>query len=257
MRRRAFLAGLAGAVVGSSASVSAQTVPDRPSHITNVGDEIDELRKYQPFFVTTRGIRQRMRAFYGWYADSSEHSTRAYYYWMKYTHQEGWLESWTPWDTDRHMLDHEPVVVLTDRSTGDVERVFYSNYHHFVAELEGENANLQEYAVDGNETHVTLRIVPEHQHYTNYLTEDRGAPVENLTDIVSWLEARETWYDEGIFEKSNTEAVEDPFYVSEDTSSWWAEGTWDYRVGQWRYSLGLHDAENTDEGVRLRSLLPF
>ncbi|MFC6720893.1 hypothetical protein ACFQGT_00405 [Natrialbaceae archaeon GCM10025810] len=253
MYRRTFLA-RAGAVTISSVALtspaSAQSVPDRPDHLENVDDDTDELEQYQPSFIASSTTRSEIEGVYGWYADSSEYDGRAYYYWVRYPTQRGILPSWVPvvGSADSHFRDHEPVVVYTD-DAGDVERVIVSGYHHFVLDLDSDSLELREDRAD-DPTHAKLRIVDHHHHYRNGADSTRDGVLPDTmagVDLRGWLDERESWYDLGVFESSNPEAIEDPFALRDDLDTWWADGSADAWVGRnvW-VPLGLRGADETD-----------
>lgn len=151
LSRRQFLAGATAtaAAIAVPGLASAAEPPDwAPDHITNVGDDEAELRKYEPYLDIAWDDQEQLIGTYGWYMDSEEYDTRAYYYWLKYAKQDS-LADQIPivgplFSADSHFKDHEPVAVFADRESGEVQKVLYSGYHHFGVQLSAEEITLVE-----------------------------------------------------------------------------------------------------------------
>lgn len=253
--RRQFLA-TSGATLAAVVGVGSVSATDDfgwlPGHVTQVGDDPDELERYQPRLVTNAEDRQKMVGMFGWYADSSVYDTRAYYYWLKYTHQDSVLDS-IPlvggiFAADAHLGDHEPYIAFVNTATGEVERVVYTGYHHYAVELDADNANLSDGYQAGVETHTPLEVVTPHHHY-RLADEGRGVLASNITSMDSFLDAYPTWDRQGIFDNSNEETVRDPWEVK-SAGHWWDEGTIDYRLASIRIALNWRDAGDRDELIR-------
>jgi len=184
----------------------------------------------------------------GLYAHRARHPDREHDVacaWLKLSHQDG-----LPFiRADSHLGDHEPIYVFVD-SSGNVERVVYTAYHHFAGELDGLQLqqSLRENE-DGEPTHVQLEIINPWHHYLPR-TDPSDARV-TLVDVEGDDEASylDTWQTRGIFDSTADEAIYDPWSVA-DRGSWWDESTWDYRVAsmyrtisQWFDIGGSGDSE--------------
>ncbi|MCL9818321.1 hypothetical protein [Natronocalculus amylovorans] len=205
-----------------------------------------EVERYQPLLVASRDARRKMRAMYGMKVQSDSNDLDCYVYWMQYTHQDGsaetleWLGDLLARDT--HLWDHEPSYIYVDPDTNEVDRIVCTGYHHFALELDpdDENVLMSEDRVPGVETHVNLDVVSPWHHYR---TADREG---TYAELVSWLEKRDAWKDNGFYDRTATEAIENPYSML-DRDSWWDESTWDYRFGKLWIQLGLGGARETDE----------
>ncbi len=240
---------LGTATIGTT---TAAEPPSRPDHLENVGDDPAILERFQPSFITNYATRTDIVGVFGWHAESSEYpDLRATYYWTKYPTQKGLLPSYIPFvgGSDSHFTDHEPIIVFSDVNTDEIQRVICSGYHHFVLDLPASDLELLAREAD-DPTHPKMRINVNHHHYRN------GAGLERdgvLPDTIagakfgSWLDRREPWYDNGIFEETSKTAVEDPFSLLEDRTTWWKDGTWDAWAARniW-LRFGLRGADETD-----------
>lgn len=261
-RRNALVAGgVAGSLAIAPAAASSDSGGNHPeewvqeySHIESIGDDREELAKYQPKFVSTATDRSQMTGIYGWYADIPEENTRVYYYWTRYSHQDSVIDIipfvGEGFAADSHLRDHEPNLTFVDMDTGEVTEVLYTGYHHYAAKITS-NIPLHENKVVGRDTHVTLNVVSPHHHYeidrsrTGVLAEN----ISSLGQIRSFLDAYPEWLDEGVFGSSHPPAIEDPLTVKE-RGHWWADGTIDKRLADIRLLLNLRDAGDRDELLR-------
>lgn len=237
-------------VIGASTlstSASAESAePNRPEHIT-ASDPDDELRRYQPAFVAPFSAIDKMIGTFGWKAESDNHELVAYYYWTRYTHQTSLSETVSPFRSpDAHFRDHEPTIVFVDPETDDVEIVVTTGYHHYVMELEADEARLQSRHDDAHESHVTLKVVDTHHHHRSADEDRDGVLAENLRDWGSWLDVRTAWFDRGFYDASHVQAVEDPF-VMLDRPHWWKDGSRDAWVGRVGARWGLWGGSERDE----------
>lgn len=248
--RRAAAAGALGTLAVGTAT--AAEPPSRLSHLENVGDDIAELRKYQPSIIASREARQLLVGVYGWYAESSEYpDLRAYYYWFKYPTQQSGLTSLIPFlsGPDAHFGDHEPFVSIVDKNTGEVVRTLKSGYHHFVLELLNSDLELRTQHADVP-SHPKLRVVDPWHHFRNGANASFDGVLPDTisgAEFGSWLDKRDPWYTNGVYQKSSTEAVEDPFSLLEGRDTWWADGTWDAWAARniW-IPLGMRGADESD-----------
>lgn len=250
--RRAAAAGAVGSVV--IGTVAAAEPPSRPDHLENVGDDLDQLRKYQPSVITNYDTRQKMVGCYGWYAESSKsecENLRATYFWIKYPTQKGLIPSYVPvvGGSDSHFKDHEPILIISNVDTGEVERVLASGGHHFVLDLPASNLELLSRETD-DPTHPKMRVNVNHHHYRNGAGNERDGVLPSTISGVefgSWLDKRGPWYDNEVFKKTSETAVEDPFTLIDEVDTWWKEGTRDawFARNIW-IPLGMREADESD-----------
>lgn len=256
--RRKFVAGVAGlGILGTTGTAIASQPPaespvEYVDHITEIRDGIDELRKYAPkLWVEPNELRQTRsdtRGQYGWIAESDSFDVTAYYYWTRYTTQRSFL-SYFGVDTsllDSHYLDHEPTIVFVNNDAS-VDSVVTTGGHHYAFEIDGEWGNLTEDRVTDRRTHVNLNVVRPWNNYTEAPSGIEGAFVEHYGSFGSWLDLRGTWYRNGRYENTSTEAIEDPFSFYDDGSSdvrthWWRDGTWDAWVARNFYNRRITTA---------------
>lgn len=253
LSRRGLLAAAAtGLTIGASQPATAgtsQPPADSPvehvDHITEVRDDLDELREYAPKLHFTINERRQGRAEtrgqYGWIAESDQYDVTAYYYWTRYTTQRSFLY-YFGLDVDRlpvvgsidsHYLDHEPTIQFVSPD-GTVDSVVTTGGHHYAFEIDGEFGNLTEDRVSGRRTHVNLTVIRPWNHYVEAPDGTTGDFVEQYADFGSWLDQRDSWYRNGRYSSTAVEAIEDPFsfYDGGDSSDdvrthWWVDGTWD------------------------------
>lgn len=251
LSRREFVTGTAVAaatVLGTSRTARADIWRDdaggwASDHITHVGDDTEELEKYQPRLISDAFDREKMIGMFGWYADSEDHDTRAYNYWLKYTHQDSLVDHipllGEALAADAHLGDHEPYTAFVDTDTGEVKEVLYTGYHHYAVHLDAEDANLSSEVLD-EPTHTPLEIVSPHHHY-RLGSEDAGTLASNTTDMESFLDVYDDWREDWLdADSTNLEAIKDPWKARE-IGHWWAEGTWDHRLARIRVFLNWRD----------------
>lgn len=246
--RRQFLraAGVTVAgVFGLSAIASAEEPPERPDHITSVSDDPAELETYQPALHASYSTRNEMQDIYGWKAESSEYDTDAYYYWIRYPSQESVFEEYlgSSWfgAADAHLRDHEPFVAFVDPDTGELDSAIYSSGHHYADELSADDANLTTDKHPDHATHVNLSVDMTHHHYNDEQDGDGALPSEFLGNMESWLDKRDPWYENGVYEKSDEDAVESGWDAREH-GMWWAENTRDAQFKSIYQTLNLGGA---------------
>lgn len=249
LTRREFVATTAatvGLLAGTHTTAAQEWTDERggwaPDHVTHVGDDVGELELYQPRLITTVSDRRQMIGMFGAYMDSDEYDTRAYSYWLKYTHQDSVLDRLgflsERFAADAHLGDHEPFIAFVDPDTGAVEEVVYTGYHHYAVKLGATDANLSAEAAD-DPTHTPLEVVSPHHHYR--LGEaDAGTLASNTTDMDSFLTAFEDWDEQGIWDSSDRQTVRDPWRARE-RGHWWKAGTWDHRLAQIRVLMTVRD----------------
>lgn len=248
LSRRQFLTGATAtaAAIAVPGLASAATPPDwAPGHITNVGDDPAELRKCEPYLDMPWSEQQALIGVYGWYADSEDYDTRAYYYWLKYPRQNSLADS-IPFigpllSLDSHFGDHEPVVVLADSETGAVQRVLYSGYHHFAVDLAGDEITLVQDETD-QPTHPSLTVATTHHHYRHQRDETQGVLAHTIAgaEFGSFLEAQPNWAKNNVFKSSNPAAVYDPWKIKQ-LGTWWAKDSRDYQFARIRLLLNWRD----------------
>ncbi|WP_440767500.1 hypothetical protein [Natronorubrum sp. DTA7] len=240
-------AALTAAVGKAAAEIDDYDWSDDGDYIERT-DDLDEIRAYMPYLRISPDSRRQLIGLYGWKAQSPDHDTDAYYIWARYTHQDAAADDLTLLDrafsvfaSDSHLWDHEPSIIYVDPQTGEIEKAVVTGYHHFPLEI--TNPTLSEGEIEGHETHLNLNVVDPWHHYTHDRLEN-GVDVTNFARFESWLEHRDSWIDNGFYENSNPVAIDNPWSFLEDTHSWWAEGTWDYRAGKWWNMLGLRGADD-------------
>ncbi|WP_049967301.1 hypothetical protein [Natrinema thermotolerans] len=237
---------LGGLTVGGTTAAAAEDPPEwAVDHITSVGDDPAELRKYEPYLDIPWSDQQSLIGVYGWYADSSEFDTRAYYYWAKYAKQDSLTDSIPVLgpllSLDSHFKDHEPVAVFADTDTGEVTDVIYSGYHHFGVRLTGEEMTLVQDETD-RPTHPSLQVAVPHHHYRHQRDETKGVPAHTISgaEFGSFLEQRSVWDQNNVFASSHEPAVNDP-WLAKSRGTWWAKDTWDYQFARIRILLNWRD----------------
>lgn len=248
LSRREFLttaAATAAAVAVPGLAGAAEPPEWSPDHITNVGDDPAELRKYEPYLDIPWSDQQSLIGVYGWYADSEKYDTRAYYYWAKYVKQDSLFDS-IPIigplaSADSHFKDHEPVAILADTDTGNVQKVMYSGYHHFAVELSGAEMTLVEDETN-QPTHPSLEVAVPHHHYRHQNDATTGVPAHTVagSEFGSFLEKQPQWEQNGVFGSSANEVVFDPWLISE-RGTWWDKNTLDYQFARIRVFLNWRD----------------
>ncbi|QCW05228.1 hypothetical protein [Natrinema pallidum] len=251
--RRRFLATAATTAAAAVAVPGLASAADPPgwtlSHITAVGDDEAELRQYEPYLDIRFDDQQQQVGVYGWWAESSEHDTRAYYYWAKYAKQDS-LADRIPFlgpllSADSHFKDHEPIIVFTDPDSGDVQTVVYSGYHHFAVRLTGDEMTLAQDELS-IPTHPSLAVATPHHHYRHQRDATRGVPAHTIagSEFGSFLEKQPQWERNRVFAKSHDPAVFDP-WVARDRGTWWDKSTRDYQFARIRILLNLRDGGET------------
>lgn len=256
----------AGAAVASTVTLSrsSRTTTETTYQWQNDGDRItrefdeDELRAYLPYFDIESEDLEQLIGVYGWIARSPDHNTDAYYYWLRYSHQDAAADRMGFLDravgllsSDAHLWDHEPSVIYANRRTGEVEKAIVTGYHHYPLEVSGENAPLVEDYVSGLETHLALHVVPPWHHY---MLADTGdvADVTNHVSLNSFIDVRDSWERRDVFANSNSLAIDNPWTLADKrVESWWDEDTWDARAARWWNRLGLRGADQVEPEVEI------
>lgn len=227
--RRQFVAGAAAttlSVIGLSSSTTADEGWADDGDEIERSDDLDELRKYQPYLRFDGGSpsKNQLIGIYGWKAESPHHDTDAYYYWARYTHQHAGVEHLGLFDratgvlaSDSHLWDHEPSITFVDPDTGEIEEVVYTQGHHSVARIDGDDAPLIADATD-DPTHVSLRVIDPWHHYEPD-DEESGVDVRNFAEFGSWLEVRDAWELNGFYDGSSREAIDNP-WTARDRATW-------------------------------------
>lgn len=241
--RRTFLAGAGGlAILGTAGTAAAEEPPadspvDHVDHITAVRDDLAELRDYATkLYVPSPQVRQTRSdttGQYGWIAESDAYDVTAFYYWTRSTTQRSalWHLGIDDFGPEKHFLDHEPDIVFVN-DDGTVDSVVTTGGHHLAVEIDGETGHLTEDRVAGKRTHANLQVVRPYNHRVEAPTDVEGTFVESYAEFGSWLDKRGTWYRNGRYSKTATEAIEDPFAFYDDgdqdpRTHWWVEGSLD------------------------------
>lgn len=257
LTRRAFLG--SAAAVGSSLVIGSVGATTRSDYSwLDDGDDLtrrfdrDELERYLPRFDISRESRDQLIGVYGWIAESQQHDTIAYYYWLRYTHQDPVLESEGLLEralgvlaSDAHLWDHEPAIVFVDPSSGAVEEAIVTGYHHYPLIVDGTSAPLTSDAID-QETHLELEVIDPWHHY-RLNRDNSGADVTNIVALRDFIEVRDAWESRGIFDSSSRLAIDNPFAMKDNRrSSWWDTRSRDARAARIWHWLGLYGADETD-----------
>lgn len=239
---------------GGAAISTDYTWEDGGDDISRRFDE-GELLEYLPRFDLSRDARDQLLDVYGWIGESSDHDTDAYYYWMRYSHQEPASEDLNLLDralgafaSDAHLWDHEPSIVFVD-DNGSVEEAIVTGYHHYPLEVSGPAIPLTSDETT-QQTHLELEVVDPWHHYRLNHDED-GADVTNSVSLKDFIEVRDTWETRGIFDQSSRLAVDNPWAIKDGRAeSWWAEGSRDARAVWLWDRIGARGATDTDPELR-------
>jgi len=192
------------AVAGAASAVGADQ-PDRP---VCTYDE-SELQAYQPETAIGHLDIQPTASYAGIFTSPARETT-IYVYFLRYPRQEGATA------VDSHVDDREPVYVLVDDRTGDVQRVLYSEYHY--AKGAGTPSQLPM-----NGSHVRLHVVePWHQYVPSPAP---GARVR----LANYCEAVDSWHANGW--RASEAATTDPWTMT-DRDSWWRTRSLSYSLSE-------------------------
>lgn len=161
-----------------------------------------ELREYQPETVIEQ-LSVQPTASYGGIFSSPEHDTTIYVYFLYYETQVGM----TPLDS--HENDREPVYVVVDQDTDEIQRVQYSAYHYMKASATPENLSM-------NGSHVQLHVNNPWHHYRP--TDAQGT----YTELKNYCAVVDQWLASGWQAAPNS--VRHPWTMSH-RASWWEEGS--------------------------------
>lgn len=240
-----------GAIAGSAAGVTTSTIAAgdhregnwraKPDNVTIEYDE-EFLRTYQPRLVTTYSTRQEFIGFFGYTVRGKPYEYDVACYWAELTHQDGLTLFNFVFGPDSHLGDHEPVYVFVDKSTGEVEKVIYSTYHHFPGEITPETGVFVQDRHQDLATHPILRVVPEWHNYSAAVGDRTGT----FFTLESWIAVRDSWKENGFYQETADEAIEDPATM-QTRDAWWQKNTMDYKFGPLFARLGLRGAEQSDE----------
>lgn len=215
---------VASVAVTSTAGAQSDEWADDGDEIERSDDE-DDLLRYMPYLRYPSGSpsRSQLIGIYGWKAESPDHDTDAYYYWARYTHQNAGAEHFGLLEraagllaSDSHLFDHEPSITFVDPDSGEVEEVVYTAGHHAV-EIDSDPPLIEDQA--DHPTHVSLRVIDPWHHYRPD-DEERGVDVRNHAEFGSFLEKRDAWRDNGFYENSSAEAIDNPWSARDDHSTW-------------------------------------
>lgn len=209
--------------------------------------EFDEtlLRTYQPSLAMTMDTQEAFVGLYGYVVRNDPESDLEPYdydvccYWSQLSIQEGlWFLS-----EDSHLGDHEPIYVFIDPETEEVDRVVYSAYHHYPAEVSPDSAKFRQERHPDHSTHVVLRV---DERWHNYHRDPGRDGTLDYPDIDNWLDVRDHWADNGFYEHTSDEAIEDPATML-NRQAWWDEDTLDYKFAPLAHRFGLFGAGEADD----------
>lgn len=258
MGRRGFLVA-AGTALASGTAVAADTSyqwDDGGDSISRTFDE-DLIRKFLPRFDIDRTDLEQLIGVYAWVARSPDHDTDAVYVWLRYSHQDAAADRMGPLDravgvlaSDAHLWDHEPSIIFIDSDTEDYESAEVTGYHHYPLHIP-DDPTLRVADETGARTHVGLRVVPPWHHYRLADDTDDTADVTNLVELESFLDVRDSWERQDIFQNSNRLAIDNPWALKDGrVKSWWDEDSRDARAARLWHWLGLRGAGDADADVR-------
>jgi hypothetical protein len=233
--RRQVLAGLGtagAATVTTSIPVRGQSDDEFPHYAeqpNSVSLEFDatEMAEYQPLLRLQPEDDSKLLGLYGWKAVDEARSTDVYCYWTSYSHQEASGLGRVFFNADQHYGDHEPVQVVVDSDTGDVQTVRASIYHW----IKGETTPTDR-LMDETGKRPRLRVINPWHQYTLAKTdaEVQQKAVEDLrSEYRSWLR-------NGLAESVAIGATTNPWTMA-DRSSWWREGTFGIGLNEQRIKV--------------------
>jgi len=237
MDRRTFLratgGGLATALLGGRAAAGIES-DAKPASVTIDYDQ-DWLEQYQPLVRLDFDSEQELTGIYGYRATSDQREYDVACYWLRYAVQD----AISPLDS--HQYDHEPIYVSVN-GDGSVREVVYSGYHHFAAEVSGEEAPLSADRTS-EPTHISMDVIGPWHHYQ---TDTEGAGVFPR-DVRDWTAVRSEWQAYGFYDRTENEAVDNPYVIIEDRDSWWERSTLDYFAGRLFAQIGVRGGDQRDQ----------
>lgn len=196
------LAAMLVTVVGAAPALGYE----RPEQVSCSYDE-SELKAYQPDTYVGH-LDVEPSASYGGIYSSPERETDVYVYFLRYPRQDGLTSM------DTHVDDREPVYVLVDDRTGDVERVIYSAYHYLKATKTPSSLSM-------NGSHAQLYVVnPWHQYAPSSAS-------GSLVRLKNYCEAVDDWHANGW--KASVEATTNPWTMTH-RDSWWGDESIEHAV---------------------------
>ena len=221
----------------AAASTPATAEIEPVSGVTLSYDE-SFLKRHRPVFVASYETRRQYKGLYGYKATSPDYDYDVACYWSQLTHQDG-----LPFvNKDTHLGDHEPLFCYVNPDTGETEYVAMTVYHHIANDQQArENFHWAAYETD-EETHPVIQIVDGWHHYKAVESSSWAVGNFPLRDFVA---VRETWKDNGFYNRTHDRAVDDPM-VMRHRSSWWADGTLDGEIARFWHRLGFGGAETAD-----------
>lgn len=172
------------------------------------------VEKYNPSVVIGH-LDVKPTSVYGSKYTSADRDTTIYTYWVRYTHQEGVSEA------DSHFGDHEPIYVVVDDESGNIDSVTYSAYHYLRGETLPNTVN---------ETHVTMRATTPYHHYTPTTSAGQELSLKNgCTATVDWQ--KNGW-------DAAAEPVFNPWTISNEyRESWWPRNSFGFSVTETYYEI--------------------
>jgi len=228
-------------------------IDDRFAHVeTTHSEDLEILRRYQPLLVMQAEDRKQFKFQLAYVARSEEYDTYACCYISRYIVQDGVGPG------DSHLGDTEPVYVFVQEDTDVPTEVVFSAWHWNAAGAFAADAALSEDRTS-SATHVSLDIATPHHQYS-LREDDRGV----FYDLADWHDYRQRLVDNGLYDRGEPAAFEEPWTMSADhggRAGWWTdEGAFqagvppevnvDYALMRvWRL-LGIRGAANQQEDLR-------
>lgn len=191
-------------LAATSAPVRAAHDDAQPDHVT-IDFPTSDMSRYAPELVMSDDARAKFLGLYGWRASSPEYDTDIYVYWASYSHQDGFIGN-----LDSHRGDHEPIQVLVNSTTREVEKIRASVYHW----IKGE-AFAADFAL-ADETHPRLRVIDPWHQYTA-VDEGRGGFVPEVADL---RDEWDSWLANGLEGSVAPGSSVNPWIMS-TRSDWW------------------------------------
>lgn len=197
--------------------VSAESVTDnRPDHVSCSYQE-STLEDYRPNLIVSH-LESEPSTIYAQYCTSSERSEDVAIYWAYYPVQVGFSSE------DSHDVDREPVYVFIDSSSGDVNRIVYSEFHYIKGVEESPNL------VDDNNP--ILYVESPHHSYNS---SDGSGSYIGLSDFSN---VHQGWHDNDW--GADIEVTADPYEIDSRDSFWDDDNAvWDFRVAEWYWEIRM------------------
>lgn len=239
MRRRQFLkataATAAAPVVLGRRGQAADPYAAKPDHVSLEYDEAT-LQKYRPRLIT-RHLEIKPSYLYGWVARSNEFDTEIACYWAWYEGQQASVQAAS------HRADREPVYVVFDPDSGDVQEAVVDGYHYFAARYTGDAVPFQ----DGDEYRPTFHVQKPYHFYSG------GGDGGEDVDLKDMNDRYPDWWKNDWHVHQRSVVVPWVMTGSNGRSDWWPDdvGSWSYEAAlrDAYYTVGWYGADDVDDGA--------